>query len=267
MVGIQRGQLGTVMSPSGIGKSYFLVHLGKAAAMQGATVLHYTLEMTKEEIENRYDQMIVGLDRRRLVEQVGALSKLQRNVERIADRGGRVYVRYKPYGCTMESLRTDIENDMDQLEIKWPCLVLIDYGEVLAVSKRSRHEDLRAVWQELKSVAAEFNLAVWVATQANRGAIGAARVTDLDVAESYDKVRISDIFIGFNRNMIYDRKRHEWKEIDVENNANTIRLFVIKHRDHEDKYSVRFQCDFSRGQFYVRDPREGLLPSRVALDD
>jgi replicative DNA helicase len=256
MVGIRPGQLGTIMSPSGIGKSFMMVHLGKAAVMQSCGVFHYTLEMSEEEILDRYDQMILGATEREL-RFPDVMKRLVDKTNRMLNGGGRLQVVYLPFGyggqqsgTKIEAFRRDFKRRV--AEAGRPNLVLIDYGDLLAKDGKSRYEEQGTVWRALKAFAVEEKVAVWAATQSARSGVGVKRVTELEVADSYEKVRVSDIFIGFNRNIIYNRNQNEWMEIDAEHNENVVRLFVVKHRGRRDKYEVKFACDFARGIFYSK---------------
>lgn len=254
MKGIKLGQVGTIMSPSGVGKSFFLVHLGKAALAQGMSVFHYTLEMSRDEIITRYDQMFIGATEEELSNSAIA-RKLAKRVRTFQQHGGALQVVYLAFGygetakrSKVEALRQDFRNRAAR-DGK-PSLVIIDYGDLLATNGKNRYEEQGMVWRALKAFAVEENIAIWVATQSARSGVGVKRITELEVGDSYEKVRVSDIFIGFNRNIIFDTKNRQWEEKDVLHNERVVRLFVTKHRGRGDKYDVSFACDFTHGIFY-----------------
>ena len=45
--GLGKGELGVMVAPAGIGKSWALMNIGADAVKKGKTVLHYTLELNE----------------------------------------------------------------------------------------------------------------------------------------------------------------------------------------------------------------------------
>jgi replicative DNA helicase len=260
IVGIAPQQLGTIIAPSGIGKSFMLTHFGKAAVLQGETVFHYTGEMSEEEVIGRYDQMMVGTntDGLRLP---GTSKKLLQATKNLRRQGGRLYVSFFPYPSTVGELRRDISRKI--AAHGKPGLIISDYGSLLSPSGKlksnEKHLELGAVWRELRSIAVDFNVPHWTAHQATRSAVGAKRVSELHSADSYEIIRISDIALGFNRNMVYSQRTGLWQEIDAEYNPDVVRVFVIKNRGRSDKHDVRFACDLDHSQFYSKAATEKML--------
>lgn len=252
MLGILPGQLGTIMAPAGIGKTFMMVHLGKAALLQGKRVYHYTLEMSAEEIVARYDQMIVGLE----ADHPRYARQLVSRATKLARRGGKLQVVYLPVGSTAGTLKRDLRRRSERVGA--PEMILVDYGEELRKSSKDLYTEMGEIWRELKGIAVEMGVALWVATQTSRAGVGLKRISEIEVADSYEKVRVSDIYIGFNRNIIMDKARREWREEDAEHNPNMVRLFMIKHRGRIDKYHVKFVCDLDRGLFYCKKATDVL---------
>ena len=59
--GLGGGELGVVVAPAGIGKSFLLVNLGVQAIKAGLNVLHYTLELNEAYVGLRYDSVVTGI--------------------------------------------------------------------------------------------------------------------------------------------------------------------------------------------------------------
>ena len=53
--GLGPGELGVVVAPSGVGKTWILTALGAAAVKQGLSVVHYTMELSEHYVGARYD--------------------------------------------------------------------------------------------------------------------------------------------------------------------------------------------------------------------
>src|SRR5205823_10523395 len=72
---ISRGQVGLLMGPYKAGKSMGFVHLAVAYMMQGLNVIYFTLEDTKEDVEDRLDASLSALPLTRLNEFPNRLRK------------------------------------------------------------------------------------------------------------------------------------------------------------------------------------------------
>ena len=58
--GLAGGELGVIVAPAGIGKSWTLQAIGADAVRQGKTVIHYTLELNAQYVGLRYDTIVSG---------------------------------------------------------------------------------------------------------------------------------------------------------------------------------------------------------------
>ena len=58
--GLAGGELGVIVAPAGIGKSWTLQALGAEAIKKGSTVIHYTLELNSSYVGLRYDTIVSG---------------------------------------------------------------------------------------------------------------------------------------------------------------------------------------------------------------
>jgi len=83
-----------------------------------------------------------------------------------------------------------------------------------------RHE-LKLVYEELRDLAMELNVAVWTASQANREAANADIVGLENMSEAYGKAMICDIVMSISRKA-------------TEKSSNAGRLFVAKNRAGRD---------------------------------
>ena len=59
--GLGGGELGVMVAPAGIGKTWFLQTVGADAIKKGMKVVHYTLELNQAYVGLRYDTIISGI--------------------------------------------------------------------------------------------------------------------------------------------------------------------------------------------------------------
>ena len=88
--GLGPGELGVIVAPSGIGKTWVLSALGAAAVKAGKNVLHYTLELNENYVGLRYDACFTGIDFQNIRNNVDSVRK------KIADVPGKLIIKYFP---------------------------------------------------------------------------------------------------------------------------------------------------------------------------
>src|SRR3990167_10149457 len=71
--GLGRGELGVVISGTGVGKSHFLINIGAACALSGLNVVEYTFELSEMQVANRYDSYFSGVP----------INELKKNKEKV----------------------------------------------------------------------------------------------------------------------------------------------------------------------------------------
>jgi hypothetical protein len=59
--GLGGGELGVLVAPAGIGKSWCLQSIGASSLKKGLTVVHYTLELNETYVGLRYDSIFSGI--------------------------------------------------------------------------------------------------------------------------------------------------------------------------------------------------------------
>jgi len=92
--GLGKGELGVVMAPAGIGKSWLLINIGANAIKQGKTVIHYTLELNDTYVGQRYDSVITGIAAQNLKNYTDDIE------EKLETLAGELIIKYYPTKST-----------------------------------------------------------------------------------------------------------------------------------------------------------------------
>ena len=88
--GLGKGELGVIVAPAGIGKTWMLQVLGSAAVRAGLTVVHYTLELNQTYVGLRYDTVFSGVT-------TANIKYHQDDVRKVIERlPGRLVIKYYP---------------------------------------------------------------------------------------------------------------------------------------------------------------------------
>ena len=88
--GLGKGELGVIVAPAGIGKTWMLQVLGSAAVKAGLTVVHYTLELNQTYVGLRYDTVFSGVT-------TVNIKYHQDDVKKVIERlPGKLVIKYYP---------------------------------------------------------------------------------------------------------------------------------------------------------------------------
>ena len=230
--GLGGGELGVIVAPAGIGKSWTLQAIGTHAMKKGLTVIHYTLELNAAYVGLRYDCIISG-------QPTGNLQYYKDDVQRAIDKlKGNLIIKYWP---TRTASVNTISAHLQQCELQGikPDLVIVDYADIMKSTqhfKEKRHE-IGHVYEELRGVAGEFDVPMWTASQANRSSLEEEIIGADKVSEDYSKVMTADFVMSMSRKV-------------EDKIANTGRFHVIKNRFGPD--GITFPATINTNTGYIQ---------------
>jgi len=232
--GLAPGELGVVMAPAGIGKSWLLINIGANAIRNGKNVVHFTLELNENYVGQRYDSVITGI----------SAQNLKNHQEDIEDKmsriDGELVIKYYPTKSVgAMALKAHIEKSA--MLGKAPDLVIIDYADLLKVSTKDKHEALEELYEELRGLAGEYKVPVWTATQAGRAALEEDIIEADKIAASYGKVMVSDFIMSLSRK-VQDKL------------SGTGRVHIVKNRFGPDGMTLPSKINTNNGQFQFFEP-------------
>ena len=210
--GLAAGELGVIVAPAGVGKTWVLAAIGAAAVKKGKKVDHYTLELNDAYVGLRYDSIFTNVANQNLKYHKEEVEQKLQNIS------GNLIIKYYPTKtASVHSLSAHLqkvkmlEGDID--------LVIVDYADIMRdyqVTKELRHA-LGNIYEDLRGLAGELELPIWTASQANRSALDEDIIEAQKVAESYMKVMTADFVISLSRKV-------------EDKIGNTGRFHIIKNR-------------------------------------
>lgn len=254
--GLTRGELGIIVSDSGVGKSIGLINVGAFnVQVNGAKVLHFNLEGRFSQVEDRYEARFLNHNYKQVVKNQmpsGAEAQYHRLSNKLVI-------------CNLlerwDYNAIDLENIMLDLKAKdfIPDIVIVDYGDLLAERTYKDHSTYilqQETFRDLKTLANKYNIVVWTASQTARAPKDIDPKTNdqffytrKHLADSYAKLRIADLLITLNMT-------------DLEKQANKIRIYVDKLRDSQCGDKIYAQTNYANMQFYV--PRAPVMNSTAS---
>lgn len=222
--GVSKKELAMFLAPPYRGKSAGLVQIGTNALFTGKNVYHISVEMSLVKLATRYDSCLTGM----------TFEEISRNTKSFIKKRDEFKSLYKgrllleEYPARSLSVK-DIEMNMKNLARRYdfiPDLLIVDYVDEL---KRSGGKDTLTTYAigdvvaELRGLGTKRNVAIWTATQTTKAGLNKVKLDMDDVADSWEKAKVSDIIIA----MCQTKEEEE---------NDRMRFIIVKNRDNK-RYS------------------------------
>jgi len=195
--GLGAGEIGTVISPSGIGKSHILVGFGAEAIKRGKNVIHYSFEMRERVMGVRYDSYLCDINS---LECSDNIQKIKDHYQENAEAYGKLIIKEFP---TRTATVQTLHNHVDRLALIGfrPDLIIVDYSGIMRSTEKYElpRMELQRIFEELRGLAQELNVPIWTATQSNKEGGKQDFIDSANMAESYGQSHACDVIFGFNR--------------------------------------------------------------------
>jgi len=247
--GIPNKTLNIVLAGTGVGKSLFMCHQAASVLTQGKNVLYITLEMAEERIAERIDANLMDLP-------IQQLSNLPKNVfnEKIGKiaKGtiGKLIVKEYPTGAAHAGHFRALLNELKLKKNFSPDMIYIDYLNICASSRMrsmggsiNSYTYVKAIAEELRGLAIEFNLPIMSATQTTRSGYSNTDVGLEDTSESFGLPATADLMFALIST----------EELDE---LNQVMVKQLKNRYNDPTKYKRFVVGIDRARMKLYDVEE-----------
>lgn len=199
--GVSRKTLNIILAGTAVGKSLAMCHLAAAAMSQGRNVLYITMEMSEEKIAERNDANLFDVT----IDQIPNLSKEMFNhkVKNIAARThGKLIIKEYPTGAAHAGHFRALLMELKLKKNFVPDIIFIDYLNICASSRikgggeGGTYSYIKAIAEELRGLAVEFNVPIWSATQVTRSGYSSSDIELTDTSESFGLPATADFMIA-----------------------------------------------------------------------
>ena len=198
--GIPNKTLNVALAGTGVGKSLFMCHMASASLLQGKNVLYITLEMAEEKIAERIDANLLNVNIKDIEDLPEQL--FESKVTRLAQKtNGKLIIKEYPTASAHSNHFKALLNDLSLKKSFKPDIIFIDYLNICASSRYkgalvNSYTYVKAIAEELRGLAVEFDLPIVSATQTTRSGYGSTDVDLTDTSESFGLPATADFMFS-----------------------------------------------------------------------
>ena len=202
--GVPSKTLNIALAGTGVGKSLFMCHAGANWLQDGKNVLYITLEMAEERIAERVDANLMDVtidDLHAMPKDMyeSKMSKLQKKTI------GKLIIKEYPTASAHSGHFRALLNELSLKKTFKPDVVFIDYLNICASSRFkggniSSYFYIKAIAEELRGLAVEFDMPIFSATQTTRSGFTSTDIGLEDTAESFGLPATADFMFALISN-------------------------------------------------------------------
>ena len=199
--GLPNKTLNIVMAGTGVGKSLFMCHCAAGNLMQGLNVLYITMEMAEKRIAERIDANLLNVT----VDELSILPKdvYDKKIARVNDKTkGKLIIKEYPTACAGSGHFRHLLNELKIKRNFVPDIIYVDYLNICLSSRLksganvNSYTYIKAIAEELRGLAVEFNVPLISATQTTRSGYTNSDVGLEDVSESFGLPATADLMFA-----------------------------------------------------------------------
>jgi archaellum biogenesis ATPase FlaH len=247
--GIPNKTLNVCLAGTGVGKSLFMCHNAASVLQQGKNVLYITMEMAEERIAERIDANLMDLP----IQQLESLPKdvFSEKIQRIAKGTiGKLLIKEYPTGAAHSGHFRALLNELKLKKKFAPDIIYIDYLNICSSSRMkamggsiNSYTYIKAIAEELRGLAIEFNLPIMTATQTTRSGFSNTDVGLEDTSESFGLPATADLMFALIAT----------EELDE---LNQVMVKQLKNRYNDPTKFKRFVVGIDRARMKLYDVEE-----------
>lgn len=262
--GIPRKTLNIILAGTNVGKSLFMCHLAAAALNAGKNVLYITLELADKEISKRIDANLMNITFDDLMDMPKSLYEKKIKNLRSKTTGVLITKEY-PTATASSSHFKSLLNELALKKKFVPDVIFVDYLNICTSARIkpsanvNSYTYVKAIAEELRGLAVEYNVPVWSATQTTRSGFGSSDIGLEDTSESFALPATADFMIALMRNETLDQ-------------LNQIQVKQLKNRYSDAALNKRGILGIDRSKMRLYDVEQDAMddiiddsPASVAL--
>ena len=254
--GLPNKTLNIALAGTGVGKSLFMCHVAASSIAQGKNVLYVTMEMAEERIAERIDSNLLNID-------IGELKNLPKSMfegkmKKLSGRiNGKLIIKEYPTASAHVGHFKALLNELSLKRSFRPDIIFIDYLNICSSSRFkpggsvNSYTYVKAIAEELRGLAVEFNVPIVSATQTTRSGYSNTDVELTDTSESFGLPATADFMFA----LISTEELEQLNQLMVKQ---------LKNRYNDPSSNKRFMIGVDRKKMRLYDLE---MNAQVDLDD
>jgi len=255
--GLPNKTLNICMAGTGVGKSLFMCHVAASCLVQGKNVLYITLEMAEEKIAERIDANLLDISLNDLQDLPKSMYK--KKIKRVQEKTkGKLIVKEYPTASAHSGHLRHLLQELDLKRSFKPDIIFIDYLNICSSfrirpgSNMNTYTYVKAIAEEMRGLAVEFNVPIMSATQTNRAGFVSTDIGLEDTAESFGLPATADFMFA----LISTEDLQELDQIMVKQ---------LKNRYNDPTYHRRFVLGVDRAKMRLFDCEQSAQDELVDI--
>jgi len=243
--GLSKKTLNIALAGVGVGKSLFMCHVAGSCLNQGKNVLYITMEMAEERIAERIDANLLNLT----MDELKVIDRdiYESRIEKISKKTqGKLIIKEYPTASVHSGhFRALLEELKLKREFK-PDIVFIDYLNICASQRLKQGSNInsytyvKAIAEELRGLAVEYNVPIVSATQTTRSGFTNSDPGLEDTSESFGLPATADFMFALVIN----------EQLEA---LNQIIVKQLKNRYNDPSFYKRFVVGIDRSKMKLYD--------------
>ena len=243
--GLLAKTLNIALAGTGVGKSLFMCHVASACLVQGKNVLYVTMEMAEEKIAERIDANLLNVS----LDSLADLSRemYDKKIKRVKDMTvGKLIIKEYPTASASSTHFRTLLNELNLKKNFIPDIIFIDYLNICCSSRIkpgsnvNSYTYVKAIAEELRGLAVEYNVPVVSATQTTRSGFTSSDPGLEDTSESFGLPATADLMFALISS----------EELE---NMNQIMVKQLKNRYSDPTSHKRFVLGIDRAKMRLYD--------------
>ena len=258
--GLPNKTLNIALAGTGVGKSLFMCHVASSVLLQGRNVLYITMEMAEEKIAERIDANLLDIPIQQLTSPLLTKEKYTSKLLELTKKTqGKLIVKEYPTASAHVGHFKALLNELSMKKGFSPDIIFIDYLNICASARYkgtivNSYTYVKAIAEELRGLAVEFNLPIVSATQTTRSGFGSSDPDLTDTSESFGLPATADLMLA----LISNEEMEELGQIMIKQ---------LKNRYNDPTMYKRFVVGIDRAKMRLYDCDQGAQDDIIDAGD
>ena len=262
--GLPNKTLNIALAGTGVGKSLFMCHMASACLLNGRNVLYITMEMAEEKIAERIDANLLDMPIQQLNDPLFTKAQFRNKIDVLNKKTqGRLVIKEYPTAGAHVGHFKSLLNELSMKRGFAPDIIFIDYLNICSSARYKNsivnsYTFVKAIAEELRGLAVEYDVPVVSATQTTRSGYGSSDVELTDTSESFGLPATADLMFAL---------------ISTEDLENMGQIMVkqLKNRYNDPTMHKRFILGIDRAKMRLYDcdqsAQDGIIDAGDEIDD